>query len=280
MRPHTVTLLVALSLVPVSLVPGPAFAQTGEYPIGPRDLLEIRVLEIPDLNVERRVADNGTLDLPLLGAVNVSGLSASDVRDRLSAMLTAKYVNRANVSVIVKDYASKPVWVMGAVQRPGPLTISGRWDLQQAILAAGGLAVTAGRRISILRKAENGLTDRLEVNADELFVRSSPIWNVPVFPSDLVTVQPKTALKVFLLGEFRSPGVLEFLDDRVTLLGVIARAGGFTDRASKSKIRVKRRAADGKETELVYDYKRIVDGKERDPEILADDVIIVKESFF
>ena len=61
---------------------------------------------------------------------------------------------------------------------------------------------------------------------------------------------------------------------------IIARAGGFTDRASKSKIRVKRRAADGKETELVYDYKRIVDGKERDPEILADDVIIVKEYFF
>lgn len=279
MRKHTNTLTLLAACVLASL-PGLALAQTGEYPIGPRDLLEVRVLEIPDLNVERRVADNGTLDLPLLGAVNVSGLSASDVRDRLSAMLTAKYVNRANVSVIVKDYASKPVWVMGAVQRPGPLTISGRWDLQQAILAAGGLTLTAGRRISILRKAENGLTDRLEVNSDELFVRSSPIWNIPVFPSDLVTVQPKSPLKVFLLGEFRSSGVLEFQDERVTLLGVVARAGGFTDRASKSKIRVKRRSADGKESELVFDYKRIVDGKDRDPEIQTEDVIIVKESFF
>jgi polysaccharide export outer membrane protein len=70
----------------------------GAYPIGPRDLLEVRVLELPDLNVERRVTDAGTIDLPMLGDFSVSGLSASQVRDKLEKMLTEKYVNHANVS--------------------------------------------------------------------------------------------------------------------------------------------------------------------------------------
>ncbi len=63
---------------------------TGEYRVGPRDLLEIRVLEIPDLNQERRVSDSGQLDLPLIGQTSVAGLTANEVRDRLTALLTAK----------------------------------------------------------------------------------------------------------------------------------------------------------------------------------------------
>ena len=82
-------------------------------------------------------------------------------------MLTAKYVNRANVSVVVKEYANKPVSVVGAVQSSGSLNISGRWTLLQAISAAGGLTGDAGRKIYVLRRSENGLTDTLEIDTDE-----------------------------------------------------------------------------------------------------------------
>ena len=251
-----------------------------EYPIGPKDLLEIRVLEIPDLNVERRVTEGGVIALPLIGDFPVSGLTPTEARAKLETLLKEKYVNRANVSVIVKEYASKPVSIVGAVQKPGSLNISGRWSLLQAISAAGGLTASAGSKIFVLRRAENGLSDTLEVDTEELFHAASPIWNIPLIPGDVVNVAPRRTIKIFCIGELKSPGALELSsDDRITLLSVIARAGGPTDRAS-SKVRIKRRGPDGKDTEIVVDYKRILSGKDRDPILEPNDVVIVKESFF
>lgn len=269
-------LLVALALA----LPAPA--QTpGDYRIGPKDLLEIRVFEIPELNLERRVSDAGTLELPLLGQFSVSGMTSDEVRDRLQALLTAKYVNRANVSVVIKEYSNKPISVLGAVQKPGSLNVSGRWDLLQAISAAGGLAPGAGKKIFVLRTADNGLSDRLEIDTDELFRKSSPMWNIPIFPNDVINIPARSMVKVFALGEVKNPGALEFdSDDRISLLSAIAKAGGFTDRAAKGSIRVKRRGPDGKDKEIVVDYKRIVSGKDPDPDLRPDDVVIVKESFF
>jgi polysaccharide export outer membrane protein len=257
-------------------------AQEGpsEYPIGAKDLLEIRVLEIPDLNVERRVSEGGTIALPLIGEFPVSGLTPSQVRTKLETLLKEKYVNRANVSVIVKESASRPVSVVGAVRNPGSLTVSGRWSLLQAISAAGGLTEGAGKKIYVLRKAENGLSDTLEVDSDELFHDANSIWNVPIVPGDVVNVAPRKSIRIFCIGELKSPGALDFsTDDRITLLAVIARAGGPTDRAS-SKIRIKRHTPDGKDTEIVVNYSRILSGKDRDPILEPNDVVIVKESFF
>lgn len=280
----TTRLLAALA---AAFLPLAAAAQTppgsngGEYHLGSKDLIDIRVLEIPELNVDRRVTDAGKIDLPLLGEVDVMGLTATEVRDRLVALLTSKYVNRANVSVVIKDFAARPISVLGAVARPGSLQISGRWDLQQAILAAGGLGANAGKKIFVLRRAENGLSDRLEIDAADLFQRSSPVWNVPIYPSDIINVPGRSPMKIFTLGEFKSAGAIEFdSDDRVTLLNLIAKAGGLTDRASRGSIRIKRRMPNGTDVEIKADYKKIISGKEKDPELKADDVVIVKESLF
>jgi len=253
---------------------------SGDYKIGPKDLLEIRVLELPELNVERRVSDSGTIELPLLGDMAVSGLTASEIRSRLETTVKAKYVNRANVSIVIKEFANKPVSVLGAVQRPGSLSISGRWTLLNAITAAGGLTATAGRKIYVLRRAENGLSDTLEIRSDELFRNATALWNIPIQPSDIINIPARTSMTVFCLGEVKAPGAIQFdSDDRLTLLSVIAKAGGLTDRASKT-VRIKRRGADGKDVETVVDFKRIVSGQIQDVPIEPNDVIVVKESFF
>ena len=271
--------LAAIFLAGASLV---ATAQDSivEYHVGPKDLLEIRVLEIPDLNVERRVSDNGAIDVPLLGEFAVGGLTAAEVKARLETTLTEKYVNRANVSVVVKEYSNKPVSVVGAVKKSGSLNISGRWSLLQAISSAGGLASDAGRKIYVLRRAENGLSDTLEIDTDSLFRSSAPMWNIPIYPADVINVPPRSQIRVFCIGEVKSPGALDFSsEDRLSLLSVIARAGGLTDRASKS-IRIKRRNAEGKDIETEVNFGRILSGKDPDPVIEANDVIVIKESFF
>jgi polysaccharide export outer membrane protein len=229
--------------------------------------------------VERRVNDNGIMSLPIIGEVSVQGLTATEVRDKLGDVLRAKFVNRANVSVVVKEFANKPVSIVGAVVRPGSLNISGRWTLLQAISAAGGLAPNAGKRIYILRTSDNGMTDTLEIKTDDLFRNSSAKWNIPIYPSDVVNIPAQSTVTVFAMGEVKSPGALEFdADDRLSLLTVLAKAGGLTDRASKS-IRIKRRGADGKDVETVVDYGRILSGRAEDPAIQPNDVVIVKVSF-
>jgi len=273
-------LLAVFAIASISWWNAAAQDAEGEYRIGPKDLLEIRVLEIPDLNVDRRVADNGTIDLPLLGAVAVAGKTASEAQDLLEQVLRDKYVNRADVSVVVKEFANKPISVVGAVARPGSLTISGKWDLLQAISAVGGLTGDAGRKIFVLRQSDNGLSDVLEIQREDLLQNSSVSWNIPIFAGDVVNIPPRSIVKVFCLGEVRQPGALEFdADDRITLLSVIAKAGGLTDRASKS-ILIKRRGLDGKDLEIHVNYKAVIAGKEPDPSLRADDVVVVSESFF
>lgn len=272
----------ALCAIAVTLLLAmPMLAQEqGEYRIGPKDLLQLNVMEIPELNLEHRVADNGTIDLPLLGAVNVSGKTSTEARAQLEDLLRAKYVNRANVSVIVKEFANKPVAVVGAVTKPGALNLSGRWYLLQALSAAGGFDVTAGRKIFVLRGADNGLSDVLEIRRNDLMQANATNWNIPIFPGDVVNVPARSTVRVFCLGEVRAPGALEFdSDDRITLLSVIAKAGGLTDRASKS-ILIKRKGPDGKDVETRANYKAIIAGKDPDPALKADDVVVVQESFF
>ena len=276
MRRTAIAMLAALSLAAT----GVGQESSGDYRVGPKDLLEVRVLELPELNVERRVSDSGAIDLPLLGEMAVSGMTATEIRDRLETTVKAKYVNRANISIVVKEFANKPVSVLGAVQKPGSLSISGRWTLVNAITAAGGLTATAGHKIYVLRRAENGLSDTLEIRSDELFRSATALWNIPIQPSDIINIPARTAMTVFCLGEVKTPGALQFdSDDRLTLLSVIAKAGGLTDRASKT-VRIKRRGADGKDVEKVVDFKRIVSGQIPDLPIEPNDVIVVKESFF
>ena len=259
----------------------PAAAQDfGEYRIGPKDLLDVRVVEAPELNGERRVSDNGSISLPFLGEVSVSGLTAAETRDRIAALLTARYVQRANVTVSIKEFSNKPITVIGAVGRPGTLSISGRYHLLQVISAAGGLTANAGRKIYILRNSDNGLSDTLEVRTADLFESANPMWNIPIAASDVINVPAQSAVKIFCLGEVKAPGQLTFdSGDRITLLAAIAKAGGMTDRASNS-VKIKRRSTDGKDSEIVVKYGSILKGKVPDPELKPDDVIVVGEAFF
>lgn len=278
------TLRLGLALLAsIAFVPLRAVAQdnsAGDYTIGPKDLLEIRVLELPEVSGDRRVSESGVIDLPIIGEVPVNGLTTQEARTRLEGILTAKYVNRASVSVIVKEFNNKPISVLGAVLRPGSLSISGRWTLIKALSAAGGLSEKAGRKILVLRRADNGLSDTLEIGTEDLFQIASPVWNIPIYPADVINVPPRTSVTVFVLGEVKSPGAIAFdSDDRLTLLSVVARGGGLTDKASKM-IRVKRRGPDGRDVEMVVDFKKILSGSVPDLPIQANDVVVVKESFF
>jgi polysaccharide biosynthesis/export protein len=264
----------------------PAAAQlppgTANYRVGPRDLLEIQVVQVPELNVERRVSEDGTISLPLVGDLDVSGLTESEIRVKLETLLESKYLQSqaATVTVLVKEFRSRPISVLGAVAKPGPLAFPGRWTLLEALTAAGGVAGDHGDSIYVLRRASNGLTDQVTISIDELLFRGNPKVNIPIYANDLINVPAAVGVTIFCLGEVRSPGALSFKsNDRITVLTAIARAGGLTDRAAR-KVVIRRREEGGKEREIEVDAKRILAGKDPDVELRPGDVMVVKESFF
>jgi polysaccharide export outer membrane protein len=276
--------MVAVSVATVAaMLATPAAAEQAPgagYRIGPKDLIEVRVFEVPELNIERRVTDDGMLNLPLLGDVPASGMTPEALGSYLKTVLESRYVQRASVAVQVKEYRSRPIAIMGAVKQPGNLAFSGRWTLIEVLAAVGGLTDGHGNTIYVLRHADNGLSDQLAISAEDLLVRADPDANIPIFANDVINVPPAAAVTIFCLGEVRQPGALTFLStERITVLTAVARAGGLTDRAS-SKILVKRRGADGRDTETVFNYKRIVAGKDPDAALKPGDVVVVKESLF
>jgi polysaccharide export outer membrane protein len=278
LRPNAALFGLALALLVLAPVLVGAAGAAG-YRIGPKDLLEIKVFEVPELNIERRVSEEGTINLPLIGDVPVQGLTDVELADRLKAILESKYVQRASVAVQVREFRSKPISVVGAVRQPGNLAFSGRWTLLEVLSAAGGLSEAHADKIYVLRRSDNGLSDQIAIDVDDLTVRADPDANIPIVANDLINVPGKVDVTVFCLGEVAHPGAVVFQStERITMLTAIARAGGLTDRASK-KIQVQRRDRSGRDVQLEVDYKRIVAGKDRDFPLQSGDVVIVKESF-
>ena len=277
--PGISVLLLAFAALPtLAQVP----ARNPSYRIGPKDLVSIQVFEVPELNVERRVTEDGKINLPLIGDVAASGLNENELAARLKGLLESKYVQRASTSVEVREFRSKPIAVIGAVRQPGNLAFSGRWTLLEAITAAGGLAENHGNVIYVLRRADDGLSDQVAIDANDLMVRADPKANLPIFANDLINVPATVEVTVYCLGEVGKPGAIVFKStDRITLLAAIARAGGLTDRATK-RISIRRagKGGAGQPAEQTVDYKRVLAGRDADVELHEGDVVVVKESFF
>lgn len=272
-------LLVLLLLVLLPATPLLAQSASEEYRIGPKDLIEIAVPEVPALNLEVRVSESGTLNLPLLGELPVNGMTEREVEAQITEMVEARYVQpgRSTVTVKVNEYRSRPINIIGAVNDPGPLDYPGRWTLLEALTAAGGLTGNHAGVVYVLRRADNGLSDQIEIPVDELMMRANAKVNIPIYANDLINVPAGEEITVYVLGEVGSAGALSFRSgERITLLSAIAKAGGMNERASK-KIKVKRRI-DGGEQELTFDYRAILSGKVADPNLENGDVIHVRQT--
>ena len=144
-------------------------------------------------------------------------------------------------------------------------------------MEAGGPTPEAGNVVQVTRRASNGLSDHLTVSLRDLIERANPQVNVPLAANDLVNVSTASSVTVFCIGEFNAAGAISFQStERITLLAVIARAGGLTERAA-NKILV-RRADTGEETSVPW--KKLLAGRTPDVQLFEGDFVIVKESFF
>ncbi|MGC8893102.1 MAG: SLBB domain-containing protein [Candidatus Saccharicenans sp.] len=252
-----------------------AIGQTVEYRIGSKDLIEIKVYELPELNQTVRVAEDGTVSLAVIGKVEVSGLTAQELEKKLATILDQKYTKGAHVTIIIREH--QKIAVLGAVGKPGLYEMAGPTTLLQILSEAGGLTPQAGKEVHILRLRESGEKERIILNLDDL-MRKGIDSNIMLQPKDEIIVPFDQTLTVYVYGEVKNPGAIQFLESKkLTLLQAVAQAGGLTEWANAVQVLVKRRDPQtGKEKNLWYNLKKIIDGKRADVFLQDGDIVVVK----
>ncbi len=251
-----------------------------EFKVGPGDLLDINVFGVEQLNTTVRISEAGKVTLHLLGEVEVGGLTKPELEKKLTQLLT-KYLQDPQVTIFIKEYASKVVYVQGAVVKPASYPLMGRQSLRHIIALAGGLAPQAGNEIIVIRELAGGGGSSLTVSINDLMIKGDPKANIPLEAGDVVNVPVDQEIVIYVLGQVRTPGAQTFKkSSQPTLLKAVTKAGGFSDRASKGDIRIKRKDANGKEIEIPVNAKDILRGKKPDLALQAEDIIYVGETIF
>jgi len=246
-----------------------------DYRIGTRDLLEIHVFELPELNQTVRVSEDGSVSLSLIGKVNVAGLTAQELENRLAALLDAKYTKASHVTVFIKEY--QKVAVFGAVGKPGNYELVGPTTLLQMISQAGGLTPEAMGSIFIFRQGQDGKQTRIAIDLQDLVSKGDANLNVDLQPNDVVNIPVDRILTVYVYGEVKAPGAIQFKQSRqITLLQAIAQAGGPTQWAAKSRVTIKRKAKGaGREMKIPVNLNDIIAGRKSDITLEEGDVVII-----
>ena len=253
-----------------------------EYKIGAKDLLEITVFEFPELSQTVRVSEDGTISLPLLGSVAIEGMTKEQVQGKIATLLLEKnYVKNARVTVFIKEYQSKRVYMIGALTKPGTYELVGRTTLLQMISQAGGLTDRAPNEIFVLREKPDGTQERIVIDLEDLINKGEAKLNIVLMPNDAVNIPIDQIISIFVFGEVRNPGALQVkVSKKLTLLQAVAQAGGPTENAAKSRVTIKRRdRKTGKEIRIKVNLNSLISGSKPDIELQEGDVVFIPESF-
>ena len=254
-----------------------------EYRIGPKDLLEIKVQEVPELSsLGVRVSEDGSITLPLAGNIGLAGMTKDDVEKLIARVLIERnLVKNPQVSVFIKEYQSQVVSLIGAVTKPGIYQLVGRVTLLDIISQAGGFKESASNEIFVLREGQGGAAATMRIDLEDLTVNGNPKLNIPLQPGDVINIPADEVISIFVFGAVRSPGALQVKkSSRINIVQAIAQAGGLTESGKYSGITIKRTLKDGREENLKVNLMDIIRGKKPNIVLLKGDVVFVRESIW
>lgn len=246
--------------------------------IGVDDLVSIQVYDSPELTRTERIAQDGTLRLPLMAkSVKAAGMYPNEVERTLSDELRAEGILvRPIVTVTVSEYRSRPISVVGSVHHPLTFQASGTVTLLDAITRADGLADGAGSEILITKPAATpdgeSLVQRIPVKA--LIERGDPSANIRLEGGEEVRV-PEGG-RVYVVGNIKRPGALPVRDaSELTVMRVIAQSEGLLPYASKEAYIL--RHGDTPNNQIPIPLSKIMDRKAPDVALQANDVLYVPD---
>jgi polysaccharide biosynthesis/export protein len=242
-----------------------AGAKPEDYRIGAGDLVKISVFDHDELGLDARVSQSGNITFPLIGQVPVAGLSTRDAELLLARrLMEGGFVKQPQISVLVSDYQSQKVSVMGQVAKPGQYALDASKRVLDALaMAAGVLNDTASDDVTLVRADGS----RAVIDLQKLF-EGDPAVNLQVHDGDTVFVAH--APQFYVYGQVQHPGQYK-LGRSTSISQAISMGGGLTPRGTQRGAIVKRVNAKGKEIKVSV----------KDEDVLQpNDVLLIKASLF
>ena len=277
---------------------------TSDYPLGPGDVVEVNVSGVDEFrNLTERITGEGVLVLPFVGRIQAKGMTDKELRAEIRRRLETNYVRNPQVSLFVKEFRSRQVAVIGAVQKPGLYNLASPADtILSMISQAGGPTATAAERI-LLIPAEPAEPDKAKEIISAMPIRllsqdPSPLilknvepltisvdgvnktgqekyLSMPVHPGDIVLLPG--AGEALVQGWVARPGSYKIFPG-LTVLGVVAAAGGLAFPADSAAVEVIRNNSTGHKFKIVANLDAIIAGTEADVPLREGDVVDVLAS--
>jgi polysaccharide biosynthesis/export protein len=268
-RPMLVRQFFALFLLLVAAATSAVHAQQQQYLVGPGDILRISVFKNPDLSLDARVSEAGTLSYPLVGSVQVGGLALPAAEKKIADLLKeGGFVLNPQVNILVTQGFGGLVSVIGEVKTPGRYSLEAAGGHLAGMLAvAGGIAPT-GADIVTVAGTRNGKPFRREIDVVAMSFGSNGSDDIALAGGDTLFVN-RTPL-FYIYGQVQKPGQVR-LERNMTVMQALAAGGGVTGKGTSRGIVRHRRDASGKVKE---------ESVSMDEDVRDQDVIYVKESLF
>ena len=240
-----------------------------EYQLGPGDTIRIMVFQNPDLTVETRVTENGTISYPLVGTLTIGGMTIPAAEQVIArALREGNYIQQPQVNIALLQNRGNQVSVLGAVNRAGryPLeTFNTR--ISEMIAIAGGISALGADTV-ILTGLRDGRPLRKEIDIASMFLENRLQDDVVVAAGDVIYVHRQPMFYIY--GEAQRPGAYR-VERGMTMRQALVQGGGPTGRGTERSLRVYRRGANGAMQSLSPELS--------DP-VQPDDVLYVRESLF
>ncbi len=271
-------------------------AQTNEYHVGAGDILTVKVFQLLEIDKDAilkvQVDRQGTIYLPMVNQVEVSGKTVGQIKKYLTQLLGSKFIKDPKVSVSIEKFNSKIVMVEGSVRRPGEVALeSDTSTLLDVIAQVGGLTASTAPQIEILRGAYNPSGNNvINVQGKSVIMTNYSREIVPVArlfaedgqrqinpivnPGDIIKVRPSSEGYVYMAGEVNRPGSIQFRRPQ-TILHAMSMAGGPTNIAKEGECKIIRRLTNGGETEILIDLDKVRSGEQGNLLLAQNDTILV-----
>jgi len=240
-----------------------------DYSLGAGDSIRVLVFQNPDLTIDARVSENGSITYPLIGAVELGGLSIAAAETKIAnALKDGGFVQQPQVNIVLIQVRGNQVSVLGQVNRPGRFPLETFNTRVSDMLAAAGGATPGGDDAAVVTGVRDGKPFRKVIDIPALFIGDKPEENIVLSGGDTIYVH--RAPVFYIYGEAQHPGSFR-IERGMTVMQALAQGGGPSARGSEWRLRLHRKNAAGVVEKLSPEMT--------DP-VLPDDVIYVREGIF
>ena len=248
-----------------------AHAQVGpvDYPLAAGDAVRVQVFQNPDLTLETRISDNGTISFPLIGTIRLGGLPVSAAEKKIAeALKSGGFLQNPQVTLLLTQVRGSQVSVLGQVGRPGRFPLETASTRLSDMLANAGGATPGGDDVVIVTGQRAGQPFRKLVDLPALFLREPSQDDIVLQGGDVIYVHRAPVFYVY--GEAQRPGSFR-IERAMTVMQALALAGGPTARGSRDRLQLHRQQDDGSVKLLSPQMNDLV---------MPNDVLYVRESLF